>query len=64
MDQELYSKQLQIENKIFYIDLKSNHNGKYLKISEKSGGRRHNIFIPESGVEDLKSAIEEATKLI
>jgi PurA ssDNA and RNA-binding protein len=64
VDEELFSKQLHIENKIFYIDLKSNHNGKYLKISEKSGGRRHNILVPESGVEDLMSAITEATKLI
>ncbi len=62
VDEELYSKQFQVENKMFYVDLKSNSNGKYLKISEKSGGRRHNVFLPAPGLHELKSAIEEALK--
>lgn len=62
VDEELYSKQFQVENKMFYVDLKSNTNGMYLKISEKSGGRRHNVFLPAPGLLELKSAIEEALK--
>lgn len=62
VDEELYSKQFQVENKMFYVDLKSNPNGYYLKISEKSGGRRHNVFLPAPGLHELKSAIEEALK--
>ncbi|XP_031572118.1 transcriptional activator protein Pur-beta-B-like isoform X2 [Actinia tenebrosa] len=33
-DEELMSKSLQIQSKRFYIDLKSNRRGKYIKISE------------------------------
>ena len=62
VDEELYSKQFQVENKMFYVDLKQNPNGMYLKISEKSGGRRHNVFLPAPGLHELKSAIEEALK--
>lgn len=64
VDEELYSKQFQVENKMFYIDLKSNGNGMYLKISEKSGGRRHNVFLPAPGLIELKDAIEEALKRV
>ncbi len=61
-DEELYSKQFQVENKMFYVDLKANGNGMYLKISEKSGGRRHNVFLPAPGLLELRDAIEEALK--
>jgi hypothetical protein len=64
VDEELYSKQFQVENKMFYVDLKANTNGMYLKISEKSGGRRHNVFLPAPGLHELKEAIEEALKRI
>ena len=64
MDEELYSKQFQVENKMFYVDLKSNTSGMYLKISEKSGGRRHNVFLPAPGLHELQSAIEEALKRV
>ncbi|KAK3737240.1 hypothetical protein QZH41_010869 [Actinostola sp. cb2023] len=38
-DEELMSKSLQIQSKRFYIDLKSNRRGKYIKISEVSTSR-------------------------
>ena len=63
MDDELYSQQFSIEHKMFYVDLKSNSNGQYLKISEKSGGRRHNVLIPASGLEMLADAVREAREV-
>lgn len=60
MDQELYSQQFVIEHKMFYVDLKANAAGYYLKISEKSGGRRHNVLIPISGLSQILKALQEA----
>lgn len=43
----------------FFIDLKSNNNGVYLKISERSGGSRNSILIPASGVQRLSDVLRE-----
>jgi hypothetical protein len=59
-DHELFSVQFPVENKMFYVDLKQNSAGTYLKISEKSGGRRHNVLIPVAGLPQLREALEQA----
>lgn len=45
-DSELVSKTIQIENKLFYLDLKENPRGRYLKISEKTSTSRSTIIVP------------------
>ena len=64
MDEELFTKQLMVENKIFYVDLRTNHNGMYLKISEKSGGKKHNVLLPSSGIKEFKTVIDEISEYI
>ncbi|HAW50672.1 TPA: DNA-binding protein [bacterium] len=49
-DKELASKRLDVESKIFFFEYKENKNGKFLRIIEKSSGRRNTIVIPDSGV--------------
>jgi hypothetical protein len=49
-DAELLSKTLQVEQKLFYFDLKENPRGQYLKISEKTSGSRSTIIVPIGGV--------------
>lgn len=44
------SKMLKVEAKLFYLDLKENPRGRYLKITEKSYGQRSTIIVPEQGV--------------
>ncbi len=51
----LSSKTIRIENKKFHFDLMENHRGKYLRITERSGGKS-SIVIPESGLEDFREA--------
>ncbi|MFH0813760.1 MAG: DNA-binding protein [Pseudomonadota bacterium] len=67
MDNELLSRRFEIENKLFFLDLKENPNGRYLKITEKSGDKRSFIIVPQGGlsafVNELTKFIEEATKL-
>ena len=49
MDKVLETKDFKVENKKFFFDLKENPKGKYLRITESSGGRS-SIVIPENGL--------------
>ncbi|OIV94226.1 hypothetical protein TanjilG_09381 [Lupinus angustifolius] len=49
-DVELLCKTLQVEHKLFYLDLKENPRGRYLKISEKTSATRSTIIVPSSGI--------------
>eukprot|EP00244_Chara_vulgaris_P007282 TRINITY_DN2735_c0_g1_i2.p1 TRINITY_DN2735_c0_g1~~TRINITY_DN2735_c0_g1_i2.p1 ORF type:complete len:349 (-),score=71.55 TRINITY_DN2735_c0_g1_i2:643-1551(-) len=49
-DTELVCKTLQVEHKLFYLDMKENPRGRYLKISEKTSGSRSTIIVPIAGV--------------
>lgn len=60
MDNQLLSERIQIERKQFYIDLKENPRGRFLKITEEVGGRRDTIIIPSTGLDLFCSTIEKA----
>lgn len=62
VDEELQSSQLTIEKKKFFFDLRRNRAGKYLKISEKSGGKKHAIIIPENGLLGFVNIIRDIVK--
>lgn len=51
----IFSKTIRIENKKFHFDLMENHRGRYLRITEKSGGKS-SIVIPESGLSEFREA--------
>jgi len=44
---------------MFFLDLKENQRGKFLKITEDVNGRRDTIIIPASGLPDILEAIED-----
>lgn len=61
----LKSEQLQIERKTFVLTLKENPRGRYLRITEDAGGRRHSInsiIIPAPGLQEFKKLLEEMIK--
>ena len=58
----LKSEQLQIERKTFILTLKENPRGRYLRITEDVGGRRHSIIIPAPGLEEFKKLLEAMIK--
>ncbi len=66
-EKEHASSHVDIESKRFFFDVKENHKGKYLRITELSGGRSC-IVIPLGGVnlfkDRLGEIIEEAEDLI
>ena len=63
MDEDLYSVEFTVEQKKFYIDLKTNKSGAYLKISEKSAGKRHNVIIPAPGLEQLLDGLRKSIEV-
>jgi hypothetical protein len=67
VEKEHISRHVDIESKRFFFDVKENHKGKYLRITELSGGRSC-IVIPLGGIslfkERLGEIIEEAQKVL
>ncbi len=59
MDSIIESRELQIERKIFFVDLRENGRGKFLRITEESQGHRNVIIVPISGVDDFADAIDD-----
>ena len=58
-DESIFERVLKVENKDVFIDLKSNNNGMYLKISERKDGSRNSIIIPASGITRLVDTLQE-----
>lgn len=46
------------ERKIFFLDLKENQRGRFLKITEDVGGRRDTIMLPAAAFKDFTEALE------
>ncbi|MDB6057075.1 MAG: PurA-like ssDNA and RNA-binding protein [Verrucomicrobiales bacterium] len=60
----LKTETIQIERKTFIFTLKENPRGRFLRITEDVNGRRDNVIIPSTGLEDfakiLNSMVESA----
>ncbi|HWB59529.1 MAG TPA: PUR family DNA/RNA-binding protein [Chthoniobacteraceae bacterium] len=53
----LASEKITIERKIFFLDLKENNRGRFLKITEDVGGRRDTIMLPAEAFQDFADAL-------
>ena len=53
----LASEKITVERKIFFLDLKENQRGRFLKITEDVGGRRDTIMLPASAFRDFADAL-------
>jgi PurA ssDNA and RNA-binding protein len=56
-DDPLASEKIQVDRKIFFLDLKENQRGRFLKITEDVGGRRDTIMLPASALQDFVEAL-------
>ncbi|TKY58948.1 Transcription factor Pur-alpha 1 [Spatholobus suberectus] len=72
-DQDLFSKELQLDTKVFYFDIGENRRGRFLKVSEASVSRnRSTIIVPAGSSRDegwaafrnILAEINEASRLI
>jgi phenylacetate-coenzyme A ligase PaaK-like adenylate-forming protein len=60
MDDTIISEKVQIERKLFFLDLKENPRGRFLRITEDVKGRRDTIIIPATGLHLFREALEKA----
>ncbi len=51
------SEKIAIDRKIFFIDLKENQRGRYIKITEDVSGRRDTIMLPVPALADFLEAL-------
>jgi hypothetical protein len=51
------SEKISVERKIFFLDLKENNRGRFLKITEDVGGRRDTIMLPSEAFQDFTDAL-------
>jgi len=56
---ELFSKQIKAKFRTFFIDLKESSNGKFIKVSEKSHGRKTTIMMDAEDVGPFIEALKE-----
>jgi hypothetical protein len=59
MDNIIEARELQIERKHFYVELRENDRGRFLRITEEAHGRRNSIIVPSTGVDDFTATIAE-----
>ncbi len=55
----LKTESIQIERKTFIFTLKENPRGRFLRITEDVGGRRDNIIVPSTGLEDFARIVAD-----
>jgi len=59
MDTIIASRELQIERKHFFIELRENERGRFLRITEEAHGRRNTVIIPSTGLDEFETMLDE-----
>lgn len=63
-EKELASQQIQIQSKRFYIDVKENQRGRFIKLAEVGvGGRKSRILMTMSAAAEFKNRLNEFSEL-
>src|SRR3954453_6832288 len=58
----LKTEKIQIERKTFIFTLKENPRGRFLRITEDVNGRRDNVIVPSTGLDEFKKIIDAMVK--
>ena len=62
VEDTLKTEKIQIERKTFVFTLKENPRGRFLRITEDVNGRRDNVIIPATGLEEFRRVLDEMVK--
>jgi hypothetical protein len=54
----LAHRDLQIERKQLSIEMRENFRGRFLRITERCGGRTNVVIIPDTGVNEFNAALD------
>jgi len=63
VNEPLASEKVAIDHKIFFLDLKENSRGRFMKITEDVGGRRDTIMLPSAAFRDFAEALERLIEI-
>ena len=63
-EEPLYTEKIFADRKFFFVDLKSNYRGKFLKITEVVRGRRDTIMVPEETLQELIDALNNVSDFL
>lgn len=63
VNEPLASEKITVDRKIFFLDLKENNRGRFLKITEDVGGRRDTIMLPAAAFHDFADALDRLIDL-
>lgn len=63
VNEPLASEKISIDRKVFFLDLKENNRGRFLKITEDVGGRRDTIMLPVAAFRDFADALERLIEI-
>jgi hypothetical protein len=58
----LRTEKIQIERKTFIFTLKENPRGRFLRITEDVNGRRDNVIIPSTGLEEFRKVLDDMVR--
>ncbi|MEI6351627.1 MAG: DNA-binding protein [Verrucomicrobiota bacterium] len=58
VSEPLASEKISVDRKVFFLDLKENNRGRFLKITEDVGGRRDTIMLPAEAFRDFSEALQ------
>jgi hypothetical protein len=58
-DSPLHTEKIVTDRKIFFLDLKENDRGRFVKITEDVRGRRDTIMLPIESLEDFIDALQQ-----
>lgn len=56
-DQRIATEKVGFERKVFFLDLKENARGRFLKITEDVAGRRDTIMLPREAFHEFAEAL-------
>jgi PurA ssDNA and RNA-binding protein len=62
--EELFTHRIQGKRRTFFVDLKQSHQGRYLKLTEKSGGQKRTILMDEEDFPELMGALNQISDLL
>jgi hypothetical protein len=58
-DEPLHTEKIVTDRKVFFLDLKENDRGRFVKITEDVRGRRDTIMVPEEVLDDFIDALHD-----
>jgi hypothetical protein len=61
-DEPLASERIDVDRKVFFLDLRENQRGRFLKITEDVNGRRDTIILPAAAFQEFAAAFARITE--